>query len=232
MVTATSLTVTAPAGTGTVDVTVTTQRHLGANASSDHYTYNPPPTVTGGQPEQRAPGRGNSVTVTGTGFVTGATPSTSGPPGHRDHCDQCHQPHRHLPGGDRHGLRHRAPRPADLGTVPSAYTYNAAPTVTGVSPNNGPAAGGNIGHGHRNRLHRRHRRRLRLHARAPGSPCHLHQPHGHRPGGNRHGRRHRHHAQRQLGDHPGERLHLQRAADGHRGQPEQRARGWRQPRSR
>ena len=44
--------------------------------------------------------------------------------------------------------------------LPSAYTYNAAalPTVTAVSPKNGPAAGGTSGHGQRHQLDRRHSR--------------------------------------------------------------------------
>ena len=44
------------------------------------------------------------------------------------------------------------------------FTYNAPPpTVTAVSPTNGPQAGRQLGHGHRHRLHRGHSCRLRLH---------------------------------------------------------------------
>ena len=70
----TSLTVTAPSGSGTVDVTVTTPNGTSAvNAPSDHYTYNPPPTVTGVSPNNGPAAGTNTVTVTGTGFVSGST---------------------------------------------------------------------------------------------------------------------------------------------------------------
>ena len=41
------------------------------------------------------------------------------------------------------------------------YTAVAAPTVTGLSPTSGPAAGGTAGDDHRHRFHRRHGGRLR-----------------------------------------------------------------------
>ena len=87
---ATSLTVTAPSGSGTVDVTVTTPNGTSsANAPSDHYTYNAPPTVTTVNPNNGPQAGTNTVTVTGTGFVSG---STSGrlrlQRGHRGRRDQ------------------------------------------------------------------------------------------------------------------------------------------------
>ena len=50
----------------------------------------------------------------------------------------------------------------------------AAPTVTGISPNSGPAAGGTRGDDHRHRLHRRHRSRLRHDGRRPASTWSTH----------------------------------------------------------
>ena len=62
-----------PAGTGTVNVTVTTPNGTSATSASDQYTYNAPPTVTGVSPNNGPQGGANTVTVTGTGFVSGPT---------------------------------------------------------------------------------------------------------------------------------------------------------------
>ena len=145
-VTASSLTVTVPAGTGTVNVTVTTPNGTSAvNAPSDQYTYNTAPTVTSVNPNNGPQAGGNSVTVNGSGFSGVPTVDFGSTPGT--------------------GVTSVTPTsltvtvPAGTGTVavtvttasggtsdplPSAYTYNAAalPTVTAVSPTNGPAAGG------------------------------------------------------------------------------------------
>ena len=69
----TSLTVNSPAGTGTVDVTVTTSSGTSATGASDKFTYNAAPTVTAVNPTSGPQAGGTSVTVTGTGFVTGST---------------------------------------------------------------------------------------------------------------------------------------------------------------
>ena len=147
-VTAGSLTVTSPAGTGTVDVTVTTPNGTSAvNSPSDHFTYNAPalPTVTGVSPTNGPAAGGTSVTVTGSN-LTGATAVDFGS-----------TPGTGITGVSSGSLTVTAP--AGTGTVnvtvttpngtsainaPSDdYTYNAPPTVTSVSPNNGPQAGGN-----------------------------------------------------------------------------------------
>ena len=149
-VTATSLTVTSPAGTGTVDVTVTTPNGTSAvNAPSDQFTYNAPalPTVTGVSPSSGPTAGGTSVTVSGTN-LTGATAVDFGTAN---------------PGTSISGVTATSltvTSPAGTGTVnvtvttpngtsalnaPSdQFTYNAPalPTVTGVSPSSGPAAGG------------------------------------------------------------------------------------------
>ena len=70
-------------------------------------TVTTPPTVTGVSPNNGPAGRGDPVTVTGTN-LTGATAVDFGTePGHLDQRGHRHQPHGHLPGGDRHGGRHR-----------------------------------------------------------------------------------------------------------------------------
>ena len=144
-VTATSLTVTSPAGTGTVNVTVTTPNGTSAvNAPSDQFTY--APTVTAVSPNNGPQGGTNTVTVTGTGFVSGSTAVDFG-----------------TNAGTSVDVTSSTSLsvvvPSGTGTVSvtvittgggsstplaSAYTYNAPalPTVTGVSPASGPTAGG------------------------------------------------------------------------------------------
>ncbi len=73
MTSSTTLTVNSPSGTGTVDVTVTTSGGTSATGASDKFTYNAPPTVTKVNPTNGPQAGGTPVTVTGTGFVSGAT---------------------------------------------------------------------------------------------------------------------------------------------------------------
>jgi hypothetical protein len=72
-VTSTSITATSPAGTGTQHVTVTTPGGMSPLSSADEFTYLPIPTVTKVEPKSGPLGGGTSVTITGTGFVEGAT---------------------------------------------------------------------------------------------------------------------------------------------------------------
>ena len=63
---------TSPSGTGTVNVTVTTPA-APRRSSADHFTYNAAPTVTAVSPNNGPQAGGTSVTVSGTGFVSGST---------------------------------------------------------------------------------------------------------------------------------------------------------------
>jgi phosphodiesterase/alkaline phosphatase D-like protein len=66
----TSITAVAPAGTGTVDVTVSTVGGTSATGAPDKFTYVPPPTVTGVNPNAGPLAGGSSVTITGTNFTS------------------------------------------------------------------------------------------------------------------------------------------------------------------
>jgi hypothetical protein len=68
----TSITAVSPAeAAGTADVTVTTSAGTSAISSADHFKFTP--TVTKVVPNEGSKAGGTSVTVTGTGFVVGAT---------------------------------------------------------------------------------------------------------------------------------------------------------------
>jgi Tfp pilus assembly protein PilX len=71
-----SITAIAPAVTegSTYYVTVTTPTGTSAYSANDVFTYQPaPPTVTGISPNSGLIGGGNAVTITGSGFLNGAT---------------------------------------------------------------------------------------------------------------------------------------------------------------
>jgi uncharacterized RmlC-like cupin family protein len=70
----TQITVNSPAGSaGTVDVTVTAPGGISQMNVNDRFTYDSAPTVTGVSPSAGPTAGGTSVTITGTGFTSGAT---------------------------------------------------------------------------------------------------------------------------------------------------------------
>ena len=73
---------------------------------------------------------------------------------------------------------------SDSGTINCQQpTGGSVPTVTGVSPNTGPTTGGNLGHHHRDQLHRVERREVRLGLGHHGAGQLGHFHHRHRTGG-------------------------------------------------
>src|SRR5205807_770871 len=70
----TQMTVTSPPGSGVVDVVVTTSfGGTSATSSADQFHYGP--IVTGLSPNAGPVAGGTSVTVTGSGFTSGGTPT-------------------------------------------------------------------------------------------------------------------------------------------------------------
>ena len=59
-----------------MDVTVIAPGGTSAVTVLDHFTYVPPPTVTGVSPNTGPKTGGTSVTITGTGFALGTTATT------------------------------------------------------------------------------------------------------------------------------------------------------------
>ena len=142
----TSLTVTAPSGTGTVNVTVTTPNGTSAvNAPSDQYTYNAAPTVTSVTPNNGPAAGTNTVTVAGSGFVSGSTSVAFGSnAGTSVNVTNSGSLSVVVPSGSGTvSVTVTTTSGGSSAPLANAYTYNAAPTVTSVTPNNGPAAGTN-----------------------------------------------------------------------------------------
>jgi len=149
VLTATTITATTPAGTGTVNVAVTTPAGTGTGLNLYTYVAQSPPTVTAITPNGGSIANGGTiaggiqVTIAGTNF-TGATAVTFGgtaatfmtvtspttitavtPP--------------HAAGA----VNVVVTTPAGTGTGTNLFTYVVPPpTLTSISPANGPTAGG------------------------------------------------------------------------------------------
>ena len=133
-----------PPGTGTVDITVTTAGGTSATSAVDQFTYLALPTVTGISPSTGSGAGGTSVTITGTNF-TGATKVNFGGVAAASFTVNS-------------ATSITATSPAGSGTVDvivttpggtsatsaaDQFTFTAVPpTVTSISPNAGPVAGG------------------------------------------------------------------------------------------
>ncbi|MFF7233174.1 IPT/TIG domain-containing protein [Streptomyces sioyaensis] len=140
VVSATQITATAPAGSGTAQVTVTTPDGT-SNGVAFTYTSASVPVLSSVSPNSGTTAGGTTVTLTGTGLAAtsavrfGATVAASftvvsdtvltavAPPG-----SGTVQVTVTTPGGTSNGV---------------SYTYSVAPTLSSVSPNQGPTSGGN-----------------------------------------------------------------------------------------
>ncbi|MEU8569589.1 IPT/TIG domain-containing protein [Streptomyces pathocidini] len=138
IVSPTQITATAPAGTGSVNVTVTGP---GGTSNAVPYTYVAAPTITSISPASGPTSGGNTVTITGTGFG-GATAVTFGPnPATSFTVVSATQITAVVPAGTGTVNVTVTGPGGTSNAVP--YTYVAAPTITSLSPNAGPLAGGN-----------------------------------------------------------------------------------------
>ena len=145
----TSITATVPAGAaGTVQVQVTAAGGTTANTAADDYTYVAAPDLTDLSPSQGPPAGGNSIVITGTNFI-----GLSGPGA--------------VKFGSTNATSYTVDSPTSItavvppGTAGLAgvaviavggdsgwlgwvfYDYVPTPTVTSLSPDSGPEAGGN-----------------------------------------------------------------------------------------
>jgi hypothetical protein len=142
-VSATSLTATAPAhAPGVVNIVVTNpDTETGTGASL--YTYAGAPTVTAISPTNGPLAGGTAVTITGTGFVTGATVTIGGSSATGVGFVSATSLTATAPAHAAGTVNVVVTNPdTQTGTGASLYTYAAAPTVSAISPTSGPTAGG------------------------------------------------------------------------------------------
>jgi hypothetical protein len=139
----TSITATSPGGEGTVDITVTTPSDTSGISAADRFTYIPAPSVTKVKPNKGPAVGGTSSTITGS-YFTGATSVSYGA-----------LPASSFTVNSPTSITAVAPAgtagPTDI-TVTTASGTSAVniydvfkyepPTITSISPNAGPVAGG------------------------------------------------------------------------------------------
>ena len=101
------------------------------------------PTVTAGSPDEGPTSGGQTVTLTGTGFRAGMQVSFGGAAATGLTIVAATQATVVTAGarGRDRGRRRSRPRAAPS-TLTNGYTYVVAPTVTAVSPDEGPTSGG------------------------------------------------------------------------------------------
>ena len=146
VVSGTSITATAPAhSAASVSVVVTnTDSQNGTLANSYSYT-NPAPNVTSIAPHSGPAAGGTSVTITGTGFLSGAAVSLGGTAATGVNVVSSTSitatTAAHAAGAVSVVVSNSDNQNS---TLSNAYTYVAAPTVTGINPPTGPIGGGNV----------------------------------------------------------------------------------------
>ena len=142
VVSSTSITATSPAGSaGAVTVTVTVNGQSGTLPSG--FSYVVPPTVSSVSPNTGSTTGGTAVTITGTNFVSGATVSFGATAATNVVVVSATQITATTPAGSAGAVTVTITNPgAQSGSLASGFTYVVIPTVSSVSPNNGPVAGG------------------------------------------------------------------------------------------
>ncbi|MFG3308937.1 IPT/TIG domain-containing protein [Streptomyces wuyuanensis] len=140
VVSSTQITATAPAGTeASVPVSVTGPDGTSGAVS---YFYRGAPVLSGLSPGLGPTAGGNSVTIAGTGFL-GATSVLFGGSSASFTVVSSTQITATAPAGAAGSVQVSVTGPGGTGnTLP--YGYMAAPTLSGLSPNQGPTSGGNV----------------------------------------------------------------------------------------
>ncbi len=138
--TATSITVTAPSGSaGAVDVAIVVTG--GSTTSTGGYTYQGDPTISSVTPGSGPTSAGTGVVIAGTNLV-GATSVTIGGTAASITADTATSITVTAPAGSVGAADVVVTTASGSVTDTGGYTYVAAPTISSVTPNEGPVAGG------------------------------------------------------------------------------------------
>ena len=141
VVSATSITATTPAhAPGTANVVVT-NTDTQSGTCSGCYTFNPPPTLVSISPNSGSTVGGTAITITGTGFFTGATVTFGGVAATGVTVVSATSITAATPAGTAGPATMVVTNP-DGQSATIAYTYVAPPGVTSISPPSGALAGG------------------------------------------------------------------------------------------
>jgi hypothetical protein len=137
----TTITATTPAGSaGSVTVTVAVSGQSGSLANG--FTYVVKPTVSSVSPNSGVAAGGTSVTITGTNFASGATVTCGSTAATNVVVVSGTTITATTPAGSAGSVTVTVTVNGQSGNLANGFTYVGQPTVSSVSPNNGPAAGG------------------------------------------------------------------------------------------
>jgi fibronectin type 3 domain-containing protein len=137
----TSITATTPAGSaGSVTVKVTVGSQSGSLTNG--FTYAAIPGVTSVSPNSGPAAGGTAVTITGSNFAAGATVTFGGAAATNVVVVSGTSITATAPAGSAGAVTVAVTVSGQSGNLASGFTYIGVPTVTGVSPNTGPTAGG------------------------------------------------------------------------------------------
>jgi hypothetical protein len=106
------------------------------------FTYVVKPTVTSVSPSSGVVAGGTAVTITGTNFVSGATVTFGSAAATNVVVVSSTSITATTPAGTAGAVTVTVTVNGQSGSLTNGYTYVGTPTVTSVSPNNGPVAGG------------------------------------------------------------------------------------------
>ncbi|WP_412030496.1 IPT/TIG domain-containing protein [Deinococcus yunweiensis] len=128
---------------GTVDISVTTAAGSSAITDADHFTYVDSPAVTALTPTEGPRAGGTTVTITGTHFAPGATVTFGALPATSVTVVNDTTITAVSPAGQTGSVDVVVSSSGNGATSPTAqFTYLEAPTVSAISPREGPLAGG------------------------------------------------------------------------------------------
>ncbi len=144
VVSSTSITCVTPAGTTGAQTVAITLLDSSFASSVGGFSYSPTPTVTAVSPSSARVSGGSTLTITGTGFLSGIVASVGGVNCTTSTYVSATSMTCVTPVGSLGTVDVRVTNTdAQTGVKTSSFTYDAAPTLTSVSPNNGKATGGN-----------------------------------------------------------------------------------------
>ena len=160
----TSITATSPAGSaGTVDVTVSTPVGSSVTSGADKFTYEAVPSVTAVGPVAGLLGGGTTVVITGTNFnaATGVSFGSVAATGYAvNSATQITATSPSEPAGTV-DVTVTTPVGTSATSAADHFIFEAAPSVTTISPISGAAVRGHLCRHHGHRVRRGKRRRLR-----------------------------------------------------------------------
>jgi alpha-tubulin suppressor-like RCC1 family protein len=140
---ATSISATSPAGTGVVDVTVTTPASTSFPGAADLFTYVPPPAITKVTPKKGPAAGGTSVTIGGTSLAGATAVSFGAIAAVSFTVNSATSIGTVAPAGTAGPVDLSVTTPYGTSAITTSDIFKyELPTITSLTPNVGPVAGG------------------------------------------------------------------------------------------